>query len=210
MSQVENKARERLWSLLQVGAYADCLELARTILKVRPEDWNARMFEGNSLLGLEDFPGAIQAFDKCLRLEPDLFPARACRGEAYFKNKEYANALADLEESLKYTQGPYSYQIASVCLRELGQKDKSYEYIDMALKNNADGNAYAQKALFLERDEHYIDALKYYRQAAKMLPGDKFVQDKIAEIIDLCRPPTVDREKFMKKFSDRTKKYPGI
>jgi tetratricopeptide (TPR) repeat protein len=80
--------------------------------------------------------------------------------------------------------------MASICCHETGAKQKAYKYIDIAVARGDEPAAYVQKGYFLEQDEHYIDALKYYRQAAEMTPDDEFVQDKISEILDLCKPPT--------------------
>jgi len=84
MPDTNDKAKDRMWALLLAGDYSNCLQLARTVIEVRPDDWNARMFEGESLLKLKDYQSAVSAFSECLRVNPEFFPALASRGEAYF------------------------------------------------------------------------------------------------------------------------------
>ena len=182
MPDTDDKAKDRMWALLLAGDYSNCLQLARTVIEVRPDDWNARMFEGESLLKLKDYQSAVSAFSECLRINPEFFPALASRGEAYFYTGDYDNALADVEEYLKYEGTPSVYQLASVCLWKKGQTDQAYEYIDIAITNGEQGNAYVQKAGFLEEDGEYREALKYYERGAEKLPNDEKVKGKIEKL----------------------------
>lgn len=182
MSDVDDKAIDRMWSLLYKGAYSDCLQLARTIIQVQPDNWGARMFEGNCLLELKDYDGAIESLNECLRINPDFFPAIASRGETYFYKQDYDRALADLEEALRNIPFPGFYQLASVCLYKKGNTAKAYDYINRAIEEGGDGNTYVQKASFLEQDGEYKEALKYYEKGAEELPDDKTVKVKIKKL----------------------------
>ncbi|HMB65822.1 MAG TPA: tetratricopeptide repeat protein, partial [Patescibacteria group bacterium] len=57
-----------------------------------------------------------------------------------------------------------------------------YEYIDIAITNGEQGNAYVQKAGFLEEDGEYREALKYYERGAEKLPNDEKVKGKIEKL----------------------------
>lgn len=184
MPDINKKAKERLWSLLYAEKYLDCLKLARTILAVQPEDLNARMFEGVSLLNLEDYDGAISALDKCLLLRSDFFPALDSRAKAYFKKKDYDKALSDAEKFLDYMESANSYGLASVCLYKKGEKSKAYEYIDLAIEiaKEEKYNFCIQKASFLENDGHIEEALKYYKTKPEKGTIDKDIKNKIKRL----------------------------
>ena len=184
MISVNEKAKERLWSLLLSGSYIDCLKLARTIVAVQPENFNARMFEGVSLLELKDYDGAISALDECLRLRPDFSPALDSRAEAHFYKGDYDKALADIEKFLGYMENANSYGLASVCFYKKGERDRAYEYIDLAIKiSEKDKHSFCiQKANFLESDGYIKEALEYYKTGLEKMPEDQEIKNKIREL----------------------------
>lgn len=123
------------------GDPAKSLDYALRALKINsasPQNWNNK---GYTLLKLQRYVEAIQAFETATHLQPDFGTAWINLGEAYLRSKQLGKAITSLEQALKLLPkaADARFFIAQAYL-ESGQPAKAKEHLSQLLRqvpNNA-------------------------------------------------------------------------
>jgi tetratricopeptide (TPR) repeat protein len=95
---------------LEDGLLDDALGEFRMALEVNPDHPGAHFGVATTLLQMNRLEEAVEAFDRCIALDPGMAPAYADRGIARDRLGEYEKALADYRTALaldpKLDKGP--------------------------------------------------------------------------------------------------------
>lgn len=129
--------------------YAKAAQRAQDEWNVRPDDAFAAFNLGTSLVGLEEYEAAAQAFDEArlLKLPWRMLWYQFGPYEAYYRVERYDEVIALADATLKPTGDlEESYYYKGLALEKLGQMAQARAAFEQALKLNAHYDA-ARRAL---------------------------------------------------------------
>jgi len=81
--------------------YAEALQVADRVVKLKPNDYQSYNLAGRSALGAQDYPKAEQSFRKVLAQKPDYCWAMANLGKTYLAQARWADAEGILTDATK-------------------------------------------------------------------------------------------------------------
>ncbi|BAY62255.1 TPR repeat-containing protein [Calothrix brevissima NIES-22] len=123
------------------------------------DNLKAYIDEGFTLLEKDDYRGAIQAFNKVIRIAPNNPYAYLGRGFAYFSLKQYQEAKSDFDQTISLNSNiGYAYLFRGMSNYALGSKQQAISDLQIA------ANIF-QKAGETEMAQKSLDALERIRNA---------------------------------------------
>ncbi len=132
--------------------------------------------KGWSLISLGDYPGAIQALNKALRLSPGETQAESLLGWAQMLNEEYDASLATFQKVLmkEPANSLARINVGYICLKK-GIFGEAIEHLSKAIRLDNDKKAtlyahYYLGLVYLERDM-YEDAQTFFEKTLKLGPN---------------------------------------
>src|SRR5690606_22866494 len=84
-----------------------------------------------------DTPGAIADYDAALRLDPNLTRAHMDRGAAWFDQKHYGKAIADLEGHGNAVIDAEVSRMLGIAYFNTGDKERARPHLDKALASGS-------------------------------------------------------------------------
>lgn len=128
--------------------------------------------QGEALLGADDYAGAIAAFTQALALDDTLVRAYVGRGQSYWLQQEYEQALADLNQAIALTEDADAYAIRGAVYTSLGEYNTALADFDRSLILTPDDNwTLAQRGYTYYLADQYEAALADLDGALKRNPN---------------------------------------
>lgn len=105
----------------RAGDFAAAIETYRRAIQINPWETTTYVSLGRSLLGGRDFDGAIQAFQRAAILDPGSAEALFGLAQAHYAQGDAEEAVAFLEEGLKFDRGNLGARNLLARLRDQGR-----------------------------------------------------------------------------------------
>ena len=154
-------------------------------------DPNVAVYHANvaaAFAGLKDWDSALAATEKAKDLDATYVNAMAgvynARGNQYYSTGDYASALRDYEEAVKFNEGSALYHLnLSIALRELGDWERAVSECTKAIAldpTSADSHhelklIYNAHGLELLNKGDYKQAIKEFQEAIQAQDGDDII-----------------------------------
>jgi tetratricopeptide (TPR) repeat protein len=125
---------------------------------------------GIGLASSGDLKGAMRAFDKVLKLNPDHKGAVYRKSELYLKLKDYKGALEGLEQLIKMVpDNPKAHYLLGIACDRMDKIDKAVQAIKKAVELDPEEIKYHQLLGFLyERKEDHKQAAKCFSRVMEL------------------------------------------
>jgi tetratricopeptide (TPR) repeat protein len=156
--------------------YANADKWLTKMIEWAPDDAEAWYLLGRTKYNENRFAEAIQAFQRCLKLEPNNVKAEDNLGLSYAglgRNEEamaaYQNAIAWQQDAPVKSSGPY-IDMASLLL-DLNKADEAVSYLHQAVKiSTADSKAHELLGKAYARMERFPEAQRELEKAIQLSP----------------------------------------
>jgi Tfp pilus assembly protein PilF len=128
--------------------------------------------EGNYWLLTENFPKAIECYDKAIKLAPESVEAYNNKGTALYRLDKCIEAIECLDKAIELDTGDSrAYNNKGGVLAYLGKHQEAIVWYDKAIKKNPDDeNAHNNKGLALYNLGKYQEAIEYFDKAMAINP----------------------------------------
>jgi tetratricopeptide (TPR) repeat protein len=121
-------------------------------------------------LGFSD--GALQDFDKALRLDPNRGSAYSGRGQFYLRNEDYRSALADFNRAVELALTPDYVMLRARTFELSGELDRSLaDYENLARRDPENISFYTAQASVWRTKGDLNRAIAAYDRAALAKPN---------------------------------------
>ena len=138
--------------------------------KKTAEEW---LTEGNGKLAVGNLDGAIESYNKAIKLKPDYAEAYNNRGTAWEGKKEYDKALKDYDKAIELEPNyAVAYYNRGNTWGEKGEYDKALKDLNKAIEldpNYAD--AYSGRGVAWRNKKEYDKALEDFNKAIELNPN---------------------------------------
>ncbi|MDO8667692.1 MAG: tetratricopeptide repeat protein [bacterium] len=134
-------------------------------------------------LNNNDLVNAEKYFNRALELKGDYYEAKFSLAKTYLKGKKDSQALILLNELAREVYDPEVYYELGRFYYNHGEIDKAIDRFKLALSlSPKHSNSLYSLAVAYEAKNDFKEALKYYRQALELSPGNKELENKIKEL----------------------------
>lgn len=142
------------------GLHEKALDYLREWARLDASNPDSHYQLGIALASSEDFKGAMRAFDKVLKLNPDHKGAMYRKGELCFKLKDYKGAVQGLGQLIKLApDNPKAHYLVGIAFDRMDEIDKALKAIQKAVELDPEEIKYHQHLGFLyERKEDHKQA----------------------------------------------------
>lgn len=144
-----------------------------------PENVRPLVSEAEALRVQNNFPAALQCYEKALKISPDCLPVRQRRGTARLKLKNYKEALDDLNFVLsKEPKNTRALMSRSRCYQEVGDLNRALDDLNTLVAINPTlGPTRMRRSELLENLGKQDEAAK-----EKAIAVDLIAKDKVAAL----------------------------
>ncbi len=125
---------------------------------------------GIGLVSSGDLKGAMRAFDKVLKLNPDHKGAMYRKSELYLKLKDYKGAVKGLEQLIKIVpDNPKAHYLLGIACDRMDEIDRALKAIQKAVELDPEEIKYHQHLGFLyERKEDHKQAARCFSKVMEL------------------------------------------
>jgi Flp pilus assembly protein TadD len=130
------------------------------------------LHHGQEMFKQGQYPGAIQAFNQALAINPKYAPAYSARGMVYQKQEQFEAAIKDYSDAVRLAPQAVTYSNRGVCYTRLNKYDLALADFNLALgirpqlvlAYNGRGRLYLQEG-------KPQDAIKDFSEAIRLAPN---------------------------------------
>ena len=173
-------------TLSQLNKHQQAIAMYRHALQLNPNGSQAWKNLGQVYYDLKDHVREMECYDKALRIDPTLLPARICRAITKgFVYKEYEPSIATILECLAESERiaiefPTAYYYLGLFLRRLGRTTEALAWVTKGL-DNSPGNSWLlslkgsilYEEIYEKNNEQLIDeAIAFFEDNYQVYPSD--------------------------------------
>ena len=152
------------------GLHEKALDYLREWIRLDASNPDSHYQLGIALASSGDLKGAMRAFDKVLKLDPDHKGALYRKSELYLKLKDYEKAMEGLEQLIKVVpDNPEAHYLLGMCFDRMDEIDKAVHALQKAIEFDPEEIKYHQHLGFLyERKEDHKQAAKCFSRVMEL------------------------------------------
>lgn len=181
---------------LAVEEHVKALNDFRMAIKVKPDYVDAHNNLGYTLMQMDENQQAVEALTKCIEIDGKYINAVTNRGRAYFNLENYDQAIADYTKAIELQpENLHHYLHRSEAAQAAGDDkaalaDRNYVAWEMQMRDingrvkssPKDPANWLAQGRHLLRQDRWEDALKAFRQAETLDPGNVPAMVQQAEV----------------------------
>jgi tetratricopeptide (TPR) repeat protein len=143
------------------------------IINLKPDQINAICGRAEAKLGLGNFNEAMKDADAAINMDVNNALAYSVKGEIFFAQKDYENALKYYEESMQKPNSPMQAIIGkSKVLNQLGKIKEAFAMLDNAIESDPSSpNLYYARGLLNNIHKRYSKSVPDFDKAFSLNPN---------------------------------------
>jgi len=155
------------------GQYQEAAKSFEAATTAQPDFESAWYYLGLAKFKLNDYEGALAAFQKAVELAPTRPGTRLMVGQIYESQKAYAEAIKVYQDELRYRRGKDVLPVMDALGRALYLAGRAEEAIATLQRVVTENPRYVEALYYLGLSQaarkNHVQAVKYYEQAGKVL-----------------------------------------
>ncbi len=174
--------------LLQLNRFEEAETYLRRAVELDPRNATNLQNLAEALRKQQRYEEAVEWYGKVIEADPDLVQAYAAMADTFIQIKRYDEAASTLERALgRFTDSIWRASLHNLMgMAEEGRVDyeAAAEQYRLAYRSNSHfEEAVTRLAALHFTREHYEDALKYFRAAAEINPGNPSTWSNIGAVL---------------------------
>jgi len=151
------------------GLYDKSIEYLKEWVRLESSNPEAHHQLGLALSATDNIKGAIKAFDKVLKINPDHKGAIYHKSTLYLKLKDFDSAINGFSKVIKVSDNPKVYYLLGIAYDGLGKIDHAINAMEKASEKDPEEIKYYQHLGFLNvRKENHQKAAEYFSKVMEL------------------------------------------
>jgi tetratricopeptide (TPR) repeat protein len=177
------KEMEKFVRLYREKKYEQCLVALRAFIAKYPNETSALGYAGLCYLDLERPSEAVPYFDRCLEEKAGSNHFWVLRGDCYYDQGDFAQAMHDYSISLALEPENWAvYDKIGHCHHFLGQGERGIAWVEYAFERGRQPDTMLILSMLLEENGRLDEALARARAGAREFPHDNRFRERLQEL----------------------------
>lgn len=181
---------ERARELRKRGAYREAEEELKEALEEQPDHPLLKLSLAMIYIKEEKYLEAKVLAEEVLSQDPSDSKALYVMGEILLQGKRFNEALLYFQKAAHKDQSAFLKLRIARTLREMCRYQEALDILDNELIRDRENPLFLkEKALILNRMEHYKEALELYERLRELFPQDQFIKKEVIRLKGLKQAP---------------------